>query len=232
MVSFKKLRQMIEVNGNGNIVSKETEVSTFVRLHLACKGVVELHQGEEEKVMIECDENLLEYFSAGNAGRTLYVATEANLKRLNFTKCVVKVFLRQLHLLYVRNDKGDVVCPSELSLSQPLEVKVQSVGNTELNLAVPSLKVLCQGTGFTLVKGRCEKLEVKNQGTGDFDSSHMKAAEVVLRSMATGNMRVHADKTIRISNFGTGYIHYYGNAVVEDVKQYGTGVIKHMSGEA
>src|ERR1044072_4898251 len=110
MVSFKKLRQMMELHGNGNIVSREISVSTFVRLHLACKGIVELHQGEQEKVIVEMDENLLEDFVAANAGRTLYVSTEANLKRLVFTSCVVKVFVRQLNTLYVRNDHGDVVC--------------------------------------------------------------------------------------------------------------------------
>jgi hypothetical protein len=228
MVSFKKLRQMMEINGNGNIVSKEIEVSTFIRLHLGCKGVIELHQGEEEKVIIEADENLLQYCHAGNAGRTLYVATEANLKRLVFTTCVVKVFFRQMNFLYVRNDGGNVVCPHELVLTQPLEVKVQSVGDTELNLQAPAIKMLCQTHGNITLKGSCEKLDVKNQSQGDFDASQMKAGDVFIKNMAEGNIRLHAEKSITIAHYGHGYIHYSGNGSVNDVKQYGDGAIKHV----
>lgn len=228
MVSFKKLRQMIEIQGNGNIVSKETDISTFTRLHLGCKGVVELHQSDEEKVSIEADENLIQYFAAANAGSTLFVATEANLKRLVFTKCIVRVYLRQMNMLYVRNDGGDVVCPNELVLSQPLEVKIQSVGNTALNVKVPSLKMLCQAQGNVTLKGSCEKLEIKNQSEGDFDASQMKAMDVSIKNMAQGNVLLHADGTIRISHYGEGSVHFSGNGSVSDVKQYGTGPIKHV----
>lgn len=228
MVNFKKLRQMIEVQGNGNIVSKEISVSTFIRLHLACQGRIELHQAEEEKVSIEADENLLEYFTAVNAGRTLYVATEGSLRRPAFTHCVVKVFFRQLHSLNVRNDKGNVVCPSALTIPQPLEVKVQSHGDTQLELSVPSLRIFCQAYGNTSLKGKCAKLEIKNQSHGDFDSAEMMAGELSIRNMAHGNVRLWADHEIRISHYGNGYVHYGGKAVVMDVKQFGNGEVKRL----
>lgn len=219
---------MIEVQGNGKIVSKEMNVSTFIRLHLGCTGIIELHQGDEEKVSIEADENLIEYFVAANAGRTLYVATESTLRKPIFTKCLIRVYLRQLNFLYVRNVNGNVICPNTLLLSQPLEVKVQSTGDTELNLAVPSLKILCQAHGNNTLKGRCEKLHIKNQGYGDFDSSQMLAGELSIKNQGNGNVKLRADKSIRLIHYGNGYMHYYGNAVVEDVKQYGNGEIKHL----
>jgi hypothetical protein len=228
MVNFKKLRQMIEVQGNGNITSKELSVSTFVRLHLACKGTIELHQSDEEKVIVEADENLLEYFSAANAGRSLFVSNEAALKRLVFTSCVVKVFFRQLNVLYVRNDQGNVVCPKEIQLTEPLEVKVQSVGQTELSIKAPVIKVLCQAQGNTILRGSAEKLEIKNQSEGNFDSSQLQAAELIIKNMAHGNVWLHADRSISISHYGHGFIHYTGDAVVKDIKHYGHGEVKRV----
>jgi hypothetical protein len=229
MVSFKKLRKMVEINGNGNIVSKEIQVSTFIRLHLGCKGVVELHQGDEEKVVVEADENLIQYFAATNAGRTLYVSTQENIVRQPvFTKCVIKVFLRQMNMLYVRNVNGNVVCPDAISLNEPLEVKIQSVGNTELNVIVPALKILCQANGNTVIKGKCEKADFKTQCSGDFDSSKLLAGDLSISNMANGNVTLHADRTIRITHYGNGFVHYSGDANVKDVKQYGNGEIKHV----
>lgn len=222
---------MIQVQGNGNIVSREISVSTFIRLHLGCKGTVELHQSDEEKVIFEADENLQEFFCAGNAGRTLYVSTDGNLRQPVFTKATTKIFIRQLDKLYVRNDRGNVVCPNQLVLTQPLEVKVQSVGDTELNLVVPSLKISSQTEGNITLKGSCGKMEISNMMQGDFDASEMKADELFIKNMSEGNVKLYAEKTIRMKHYGEGYVHYYGPATVTDVVQYGTGEIKHMKGE-
>lgn len=221
---------MIEVKGNGNIVSREINVSTFIRLHLSGRGVIELHQGDEEKVVIETDENLQEYFSVENSGQTLYVSAEAKFRRPVYTSCVIKVFLRQMNTLFIRNE-GDVVCPDEISLSQPLEVKVQCEGNTTLNLIVPSIKLLCQAEGNVTLRGACEKMDLKNQSQGHFNSVHLKAGDVTIKNMAEGNVDLYAEKTIRMKHYGQGYIHYYGAATVNDVVQYGEGEIKHIKGE-
>ena len=231
MVNFKKLRQMVEIKGNGNIVSREISVSSFIRLHLAGKGTIELHQSDEEKVIVETDENLQEYFSVENAGRTLYVSAEGKFRRPAFTSCTIKVFLRQMEVLYVRNSGGNVVCPNEITLSQLIEIKIQSEGNTELNLVVPAIKLLSQTEGNVILRGACEKIDIKNQSEGDFDSSQLKTGELYIKNMGEGNIRLHADKTIRIKHYGEGYIHYYGSAVVKDVVQYGEGEIKHLKEE-
>lgn len=220
---------MMEVKGNGNIVSRELSVSTFVRLHLGFhQGLIELHPGVEEKVVVEADENLQDYFAATNAGRTLYVTNETKLKQLVFTKCVVRIYIRQLEMLYLHN-VGNVTCPEVINLTQPVEIKIQSVGNTQLALAVPSIKISCQAVGTVTLNGSCEKLDIQNRNQGDFDASQLKAGEITINNKAVGNVRLHADTSMKIAHYGVGYIHYTGNAVVKDVKQYGVGEVKRMT---
>lgn len=219
---------MIEVNGNGNIVSREISVSTFIRLHLGCTGTIELHQSDEEKVTMEADENLLEYFAATNAGRTLYVSNEGNLRKPAFTSCTIKVYFRQLNKLILRNHNGRTFCPQQLLLKEPLDIKVQSVADTALNFVAPSVKMVCQAVGNISLEGSCEKLEIKNQSTGDFDASQLQVGDLSISNMAYGNVLLCAKDTIRISHYGNGYIHYSGDANVKDVKQYGNGEIKHV----
>lgn len=231
MVNFKKLRQMIEVKGNGNIVSRELSVSTFIRLHIACKGIIELHQSDEEKVIIETDENLQDFFSVANAGRTLFVSTDGALRKPVFTEARVKIFIKQMDKLVVRNDKGNVSCPAQLTFSQAIDVKIQSVGNTDLFLSVPAIKIVCQNEGNVSLQGSCEKIEIKTQMQGNFNSAQLKAGDLIIKNMAEGNVNLYAERTIRMKHFGDGYMHYYGPAAVIDVLQYGDGEIKHMKGE-
>ncbi|MHA4807062.1 GIN domain-containing protein [Flavitalea flava] len=220
---------MIEVKGDGNIVSKVFPVSSFLRLHLSGKGLIELHQSEEEKVIVETDANLLEYFEIVNSGRTLYVTTEGKFKKPVCTSCKIQVFLRQIDVLYVRNDGADVVCPSPVSLASPIEIKIQSIGNTELDLIAPAIKILCASVGNVLIKGKCSFITIKNQSEGNFNSIDLEADDLSILNRAEGNVDLYAAKNISISHYGEGYIHYSGDAVLNDVKQYGDGEIKYVS---
>lgn len=228
MVNFKPLRQFIEVKGNGNIVTREISVSSFIRLHIAGKGQIELYQSDEEKVIVETDENFQEFFSALNSGRTLYVSAETKLKTPVFTVCKIKIYLRQIDVLYIRSENANLVCGNQIALSNPVEIKVQSTGNTELDINAPAIKILCQSRGNVLLKGKCESLTVKNQIQGDFNAKDLIADRVSVNNMAHGNVQLFADREISIKHFGEGYVHYSGKAIVKDVRQYGSGEIKHV----
>jgi hypothetical protein len=228
MVNFKPLRQIIEVKGNGNIVTREISVSSFIRLHIAGKGQIELYQSDEEKVIVETDENIQDFISAYNSGRTLYVSAETNLKKLLFTVCKIRIYLRQMDALQVRNENANLICGNQIALLNPLDIKVQSVGNTELDINAPAIKILCQSVGNVLVKGKCENLTVKNQNQGDFNSKDLIADRVSISNQAVGNVQLFADREISIKHAGVGYIHYSGKAIVKDVRQHGVGEIKHV----
>lgn len=229
MVSFKKLRQMVQVKGNGNIVSKTVSVSSFLRLHIGVRGITELIQSDEEKVEVELDENLMEYFSVMNSGSTLFVSVEGGLLRTPvFTKAVVRVYFRQMDHLVLRCEGGDVVCPQMISLASPLEVKMQSEGNLQLNVSAPQLKVSLQAQGNTTLAGKCGLVEIKNQSQGDLFAKELMASELTLKNSGQGNLEVFADKKISISHAGQGYIHYYGDAQLMDIKQHGQGEVKHF----
>ena len=219
---------MMEVKGNGNIVSKDIKVSSFVRLHLSGKSLVELYQSDEEKVIIETDDNLQEFFEVVNSGRTLYVSAEAKFRKPVYTKCTIKVYFRQIDVLHIRNDHANLVCPQEIHLSNPIEIKVQSIGNTELIIHAPVINILCQSIGKVTLKGKCGEVRIKNQNEGDFDSTALMAESLSIKNMAEGNVELFANKEITISHFGEGYVHYRGNALLMDVKQYGSGEIKHI----
>jgi hypothetical protein len=228
MVNFKPLRQIIEVKGNGNVVSREISVSSFIRLHMAGKGQIELYQSDEEKVILEADENLHEFFTVWNSGRTLYVSAETNLRKPVYTVCKIKIFIRQIDVLHIRNENANLICANQIALSNPIDIKVQSVGNTELDINAPAIKILCQSEGNVLLKGKCEILSIKNQSHGDFNSKGLLANKLSIKNMAVGNVQLFAEHEISIKHTGVGYIHYSGRAIVKDVIQNGAGEIEHV----
>jgi Putative auto-transporter adhesin, head GIN domain len=218
---------MLEVKGNGDVVSREIPVSSFIRLHLAGKGRIELIASDEEKIVVVADENLQEYVEAVNSGRTLYVSTTAKFRDPLFTDCRIQVHFRQIDTLCIRCDGGDVVCPGIIRLTQPVKIKIQSVGNTDLHLQAPYIQLASACEGNVVLRGECTDIDIRNQSVGNLDTRALTAQDLSIRNMAEGNVELFAENTIAIRHYGEGYIHYGGKAVLKEVKQYGEGEIKH-----
>ena len=219
---------MIEVKGNGNIISREISVSSFIRLHISGKGQVELYQSDEEKVIVETDENLQEFIYVGNSGRTLYVSVEGKLRQPVFTVCKIKIYLRQIDVMHIRNENANLTCGNKITTTGPIEIKNQSAGNVELDINAPAIKILSQSVGDVVLKGKCDSLIVKNQAIGDFNARDLIADRASIQNSAVGNVLLHAEKEITIKHSGVGYIHYSGKAILKDVRQHGVGEIKHI----
>jgi hypothetical protein len=231
-MTFKKLRQMITIKGNKNLVSKEYPVSSFLNLHLSVNGRVELYQGDEEKVEITTDDNLLPFIGVVNSGKTLFVTSEEGYRRPEFTQLTAKIYLRQISKLNIRCSGGEVTTPHTISLAQSLEIKIQSVGNTELKLDLPFLKMLIQNEGNVILSGKCGEAEIKSQSEGNLFARELLADHLKIKNMSEGNVEVFAANTISISHYGEGFIHYYGEGRLIDVNQRGEGEIKHKKHEA
>jgi hypothetical protein len=228
-MSFKKLRQMIKVKGDGNIVSKEISVNSYIRLHISLGGLVELYQANEEKVIIETDENLQDYIDIENSGRTLYVNTEGKWRIPEFTSLKVKVYYRQLYNLYNASENGTLVCANTLRSGEPVEIKIHSDKSTStLDIDAASVKLITACVGNVQIKGDCNVLEINAKSQGNLNAREMKAKNVTLKNYSQGNIDLFADETLTISNYGQGNIHYWGSGVLKDIKQYGDGEVRHQ----
>lgn len=233
-MNFKKLRAMNSIKGSGSIALREQEVSSFIHLHVAinAKGngqsvQIELHPSAEEKVVFETDSNLVRFFSAVNLGRTLFVASDAGYRNIDFTLLKIKVYLRQVARLQITCDNFRLTTANRLSSPMPLELKIQGVGNADVALEVPVLKALFQVEGNIALKGICEEAQLRSHSVGNLMAKDFVTQKMKLKNMSEGFLEVHAEKTIEIFHGGEGNVHYYGNARLNDVVQRGEGFIQH-----
>jgi hypothetical protein len=227
-MTFKKLRQMIEVKGSGNIVSAEKSISSFIRLHISINGTIELIQADEEKVIVEADENLQEYIEVTNSGRTLYVTAEGKWRKPDFTMLNIKIYYRQLYNIYNASTNGTLICAKPLQSSEPVEVKIYSdKSNSKLNINAPVIKLITACVGDVEIEGACNVLEINAKSEGNLYARQMRAKNVILKNYSMGNLEVYADETLTINNYGQGSINYWGDGMLKDIKQYGEGEVKH-----
>jgi len=231
-MNFKKLRTMIKVKGNGEIISAERSVSSFIRVHVSVSGMVELIQSDEEKVIIEADENLHEYIEVVNSGRTLYITMDGKWRIPDFTTLKVKVYYRQVFTIYNGCVNGTLTCANTLTSSQPVEIKIYSdKSNSKLNINAPAIKLVTACVGDVEIEGSCNTLEVNAKSQGNLYARQLIAKNTILKNYSQGNLEIYADETLTISNYGEGNISYWGNGILRDIKQYGNGEVKHRKAD-
>ena len=227
MLSFKQLRQLMQIQGSGTLAVRTQFVSSFTRLHLSVHGHVELVQSDAEKVVIEADDNLLEHVGVTNAGRTLYVTTEDKLRRPAYTQLHITVYLRQIDHLDVAS-QGTVRCANALLAPESLTVKIAAHGDTDLALETPKLLVKAAAHGNVTLRGRATEATLRTASHGNLDASEFIAAHLSIRNAAHGNIRLYATDTIAIQHVGHGYVHYAGPARLTDVGAHGQGEVRHV----
>lgn len=218
----------MQIQGNGTLAVRTQLVSSFTRLHLSVHGHVELVQSDEEKVIIEADDNLLEQVGVTNAGRTLYVTTEDKLRRPAYTHLLIKVYLRQIDHLDVAS-QGTVRCTNSLLAAESLTVKIAAQGDTDLTLETPRLLLKAAAHGNVILRGRATEVTLRTASHGDLDASELVAGHLSIRNAAHGNIRLYATDTIAIQHAGHGYVHYAGPARLTDVGAHGQGEVRHVT---
>ncbi|MDO7875760.1 head GIN domain-containing protein [Hymenobacter sp. ASUV-10] len=217
----------MQIQGSGILAVRTQLVSSFTRLHLSVHGHVELVQGDEEKVVVEADDNLLEHVGVTNAGRTLYVTTEDKLRRPAYTQLRITVYLRQIDHLDVAS-QGTVRCANALLAADSLTVKIAAHGDTDLTLETPKLLVKAAAHGNIILRGRATEATLRTASHGDLDASELVAGHLNIRNAAHGNIRLYATDTIAIQHVGHGYVHYAGPARLTDVGAHGQGEVRHV----
>lgn len=226
-MNFKKLRQLVAVQGNGNLTTEEYSVSSFLRLHISIPCTLELIDSDEEKIVITTDENLQSFISSVNSGRTLYVSRATKLLQIPaFTSLKIQVYVRQLDALNI-SAEGNVSMPKIYNSSMPLDIKVQSEGHTELQLSAPSIKLSVQSHGDFKISGQCTIFSAKTQSHGNFDAKELMAQNVNFNTQSKGNAWISGSESFVIKHSADGFVHYYGDGILKDVRHYGTGEVKH-----
>lgn len=224
-MSFKKLRDIVTVPGNGRLSAVVHPVGSFLRLHLSVPGALELIHGDEEKVVITTDENLHDFFEIVNSGRTLYITPGGRLRRPGFTSVRIQVFVRQIDTLHFAFSGGNLHTLAPIVSAEPLEVKIQANGDTTLQLEAPALKVRVASNGDTTLLGACDTLDARTQSNGHFDSRALLARHLILHNQSNGNAWVYGSETLRIRHRANGFVQYFGEGRLKEIVQMGTGQV-------
>lgn len=212
------------LKGDGNVVKEIKYVEPFDKIVL--NGIVNLFlkQGDNEKVEIETDKNLIPYIEIKSSDKTLEITTGKNADIKSSTKLNAYITLKNINEIEL-NSVGNLKSTGKLELND-INIESNSIGNIELDIDCNKLILECNSIGNVTLSGNADNVDIQQNSIGNVKAFDLKADKLKIENNSIGNSEVYSDKEIYITLNGTGNISYSGSAAVKKLEKNGIGSVK------
>ncbi len=213
------------VIGDGNIIKEDRTLKAFSRVSISGAGYVSIHQGDEEHIQIECDENLIPFVKTQVINGELKIRLEDCL--LSPSKTIrYKLYVKDIESIKV-SGSADIMIGT--LISEDLTIDISGSGNLVMGrLESKTLEIDISGSGeATIESGRSTDQVISIRGSGDLDLADYKTQNSYIKISGSGLATLWVENKMDVKLSGSGDLFYYGNPKI-DIKTSGSGDVKSL----
>ncbi|MDG1477924.1 MAG: DUF2807 domain-containing protein [Vicingaceae bacterium] len=200
------------IDGNGTVTNETRSVSTFNKIDISGGFEVLLNQGNEEKIEIEADENLLELIETQVKGNTLYISSEKPIGESE----TLKIYITIVDVDHIDASGAIQLTNKGVYKTDNITIIVSGASDIDLDINTRILNMSMSGASETTLSGKASNFGVKISGAGDLDAKNLKTRNTFIDISGAGNAIVYAKKTLKIEVSGAGSVKYKGNPKIEE----------------
>lgn len=213
--------------GNGEMVVKTHYPDDFDEIAINGNYKVFLEKGNEPKVVINVDENLLEYIEVESYQGILYISSTKKIR----SKEEIKIFITYRNVKRISNSGVSAIFTESPLVSEKLNLTLSGAGLIEMELDVSTLEIKLSGAGYIKLKGSANNQVVSMSGAGGLDAYELESTDCDISISGVGGAKVYVSGTLIASVSGVGSIMYRGNPVHVNRKVSGIGKIQSINEE-
>jgi len=209
------------IQGSGNVIVEDRDVSGFDKIVMAGAGQIIITQGDRESLSIETDDNLLEYISTEVKGDTL---------EIDFTKDIIlssgarnslrpsdgfifRVSVIDLERISV---SGAADIEAEKIKADQFELNFSGAGDIKVDdLNASWLDVTLSGAGNIDLAGKVETQSINLSGLGRYGAFDLESQDASVTISGAGDAELWATETLEVVISGAGNVDYYGDPSVD-----------------
>ncbi|MEH6620819.1 head GIN domain-containing protein [Maribacter arcticus] len=214
------------IKGNGNNVTIERSTGDYEGIAVSGWFDVDLVAGNEGKVTLQGEENLLEYIITEVKDGKLVIKTEkgVNLKTSSWKSEIrITVPVESINSVSM-SGSGDIVGKTKIK-SDKFSTAMSGSGDITLDIESNSLSASMSGSGDITLSGNTKDFDATISGSGDIEAYNLEADNVSATVSGSADIQVTAKKSIKARVSGSGDISYRGNPEKVDTKTSGSGDI-------
>ena len=199
-------------SGSGVVVQEARPVVGITGVNLSTVGRVEITQGNQETLIVEADDNLMQFLETVVGGGILRLrnASQVQLRPTRPIRFILTVVALESATLA---GVGDIEVSGLLDVER-LDLVHAGVGDIVVpELRAEELRALLAGVGGISVSGEVTRQEINSNGVGQCDNRNLSSTEATVRITGIGNVTVRvSERLLGQTSFGT--IFYIGDPEV------------------
>jgi hypothetical protein len=215
-----------KIKGNGNMVTIDRSVGDYDAIALSGWFDLDLVAGQEGKITLEGESNLLEYIKTEVKDGKLVIKTRKgiNLKPSSWNEDIrITVPVESVSSIAL-SGSGDIVGKTTIKADN-FKTAMSGSGDITLAIEADNVKASMSGSGDITLTGKTDNFDVNISGSGDIKAYELEADNVDATVSGSADIKVTAHKMLKARVSGSGDIQYRGNPTKVDTKTSGSGDI-------
>lgn len=209
------------IKGNGNIISVTRETSNYDAIGIGGSFEVELIKGNEGKITIEGEENIVPYIETNVKRKTLEVKFRKNTNIK--TKRKIKITITYDDIETISLAGSGKIYGNEIIESSKMNVSLGGSGSIILNIDAKDISSSIGGSGNIKLNGKSNSFKCNIAGSGSIKAFELKTNILEANISGSGNIKTSVSDKIDAKVVGSGSIYYKGNPRYIDTKSVGSG---------
>lgn len=213
------------VNGDGNVVTEERDVNQDFDQVRGARGLdVYLTEGDENKVVVEADENLVDLIETNISNGKLTITSSKNIGRAK----AKKVHVTFVNLNNIEASSGADVIGNSVIKSETLILDSSSGADLEVEVFTKELYAETSSGADIDVSGKASSLNAKASSGSELNAKKLQVLICKAKASSGADIVVNVKEKLNAKASSGGDVKYYGDPVSVSKKDGSSGSIRKM----
>ena len=212
-------------NGNGNVVTEERTVNQdFDKVRGSSGFDVYLTEGSENKIVVEADENLLEFIETEISNGKLTIGSSKNIGRSK----AKKVHVTYINLSSIEASSGADVIGKSVIKSEKITLDSSSGADLEVEVFTKELYAETSSGADIQVSGKATTVYANASSGSELNAKNLNSITCSAKASSGADIIVTVQDKITAKASSGGDVRYYGDPVSVTKKGGRSGSVKKM----
>lgn len=218
---------VIEITPSGKPIRQSRSIGNFSEIKVSQGINLSISQAESNEILIEADDNIIQYVEAYTIGQTLHLEIKDGIDiQSAYRRKILNISVSTPVLRSLVASGG-----SEIRFMTPFhlnELDIIASGGTNITGEVYLSRLMCDISGGSTIRksGNCGKIHIMASGSSEYHLYDLISGDVKIDISGSSIAEVHATKTLHVANASGGCkIFYKGDAQVSELNLSGGSTI-------
>jgi hypothetical protein len=211
-------------NGNGNVVTEDRSVADFTEVKGTSGIDVYLTEGNENKVVVEADENLMSHIETYVENDRLIIKTQGNIGKAKSKK----VYVTYTHLDKIMASSGADVIGQSVIKAETIMLDASSGADLEVEVFAKEVYAETSSGSDMKVSGKATSLRADASSGSDLNARNLLVVDCRADASSGADITVNVKEKLITEASSGGDIRYYGNPSEISKNKSASGSVRKM----